>query len=316
MRKLLCLFVLTASVAFPQSPIKKDLFYLFDKIPPLPANSKEAYGKGIREGGGGGAEAKYSYVVELFDPFFAETQKLSMETMNQPGSKIAGVDNPEELAKKMESMSEEQKMKVAMEMAKGMQTGPRAIHESPEVMNAFREFGELNDLLSQEQNSDLKYRQYDREGPLNKKFSEMDARTNKIICEKFPAHCEGIGQSSFSDAKQQADRVGAYRMLLQNWNEKNSLFDKELVAARSDLAKRASLWKKRLGPFNDALRKANFGADAKDPSILQTLGSGQQRILGGMEELAWSSGQVWASAAALYAQKVQLEYEMVESQKK
>lgn len=204
MRKLLCLFVLTSSIAFSQSTVKKDLFYLFNKIPPLPANSKEAYGKGIRGGGEGGADGKFYYQVDLFDPFFAETQKLKMETTKLSGPNIAGVDNPEELGKKMEKMSEEEKMKVAMEMMKGMQTGPKQISESPEVMNAVSEFSELNSLLAQEQMNDLKYLQIDRMGPLNKKFSEMDERMNKMICKQFPAHCEDMGQSSFSDERRKA----------------------------------------------------------------------------------------------------------------
>jgi hypothetical protein len=316
MRKLLCLFILTCSIAFSQATIKKDLFYLFIKIPPLPTNSKEAYGKGIREGGEGGAEAKYSYEVELFDPLFAEIQKLNMETAKPSAPKIAGVENPEELAKKMEKMSEEEKMKVAMEMMKGMQAGPREIHESPEVMNAVREFDELNTVLAQEQNNDLKYSMNDRMGPLNKKFSEMDERTHKMICEKFPSYCEEIGISSFSDAKREADNAGASKMLRQNWNEKNSLFDKELIVVRGDLAKRVTLWKTRLTPFNEALRKASFGADAKDQAMIQILSNGQQRILGGIQELATSSNRVWAFAAGLYDEKVRLEKRIVELEKK
>lgn len=71
-----------------------------------------------------------------------------------------------------------------------------------------------------------------------------------------------------------------------------------------------------MGPFNDALRKANFGAEAKDQSMIQTLSNGQQRILSGIDELANSSNQIWAFAAALYSQKVQLEKRLVESQNK
>jgi hypothetical protein len=313
MRKLLCLFVLTSSIAFSQSTVKKDLFYLFNKIPPLPTHSNEAYGKGLRDGTD---DPKYAYATDLFDPFFAETQKLKMETTHFAGFKIEGIENPEELSKKMEKMNDEERMKAAMEMAKGMQVGVREIHESPEVMNAVREFSELNSLLAQEQMNDLRYRQQDRMGPLSKRFSEMDARTNKVLCENFPSYCEEGGQTSFSDERRKADNAGAFRMLLQNWNEKNTLLDKELIAIRSELAKRAAQWKTRLGPFNSALRNANFGADAKDQTSIQALSSGQQQILGGMDELAQSSNQIWTYSAALYGQKIELEKRLAESQRK
>jgi hypothetical protein len=288
---------------------------LFNKIPLLPASSKEAYGKGIPEGSAGEAEGKYSFEVERFNPFFAETQKFSTEAARLSVPTMAGVDNPEELAKKMEKMSEAEKMKMAMEMMKGMQARPRAIHESPEVMNAFREFGQLNELLSQEQNNDLQYQLNDRFGPLNKKFSEMDERIHKMVCLKFPSYCEDMGLSSFTEQRRAADNAGAFKMLQENWNEKNKLFEKESIVLRDDQEKRATLWKKRLGPFNDALRKANFGAEVKDQAIIQAFSNGQQRIIAGVEELASSSKQVWAFAAALYAQEVQLEKRMAEIKK-
>lgn len=282
----IAMLLAAGTVALPasaQAPVKTDLFYLFERVPPLPSNPQEAHAA---------ADTRFDAILK----------DIERERGRITAAGPTGTDDMLALAKRMESMSDADRMKVAMQMAQP--AGVRSLREPSNIMEAMDAYGELSSRVGGDQQSDAEYGVFwdERLNALQRAFIAMDEKARAAACARYKAVCAG-GSTQFSDAELKAhDKV-----LMDNWDAEASMFAKLVATGRADQAKRTALLKSRLAPFNEALRRAAWGDGARDPAVVQALGQGQLLIVGAAHELVLFSSAHWRVGKELWKARLALE---------
>jgi hypothetical protein len=189
----------------------------------------------------------------------------------------------------MEKMSEADKQKLTQQiMAQAMkQTAPRPIEETPEVLDAMRVVSEVNSMISAGKRSDEDFLKYKlaHQNRISKLMSDISAEFGNEMAKMGTAtSAGGVCRAAFA-------KKGASTM---------ALIGQEYPTLRDEWEKEVALWKARLAPLAEPLRKANYGIDANDPSIKQALGQAQSLILGTFQRLLGDEAAVWAQGADTY----------------
>lgn len=252
-----------------QAPVKADLMLLFGKVPSLPANSSEAHA---------GFPARFDDMLKTLD----------RERMRITSGGATGTASMEQLARQAESMSDAQRMQMAMQMAQ-RQTSPTPGQDPPSVMEALVAYGELTSRLGADQQGDIEYQQYwdERLSDLWRTFTQMDDSVRSVIRPEMTS--------------------GAIKAIqLNTWQKKDALFSGVLAAARIDFTKRMAVLKERVTPFNEALRHANWGSGAVTPTVVMSLGQGQLQITGAVDELVRFSHAHWKMGKELWDLRLEI----------
>ena len=305
----ICLWTI-AAMAQPSAQIH--LLGYFDRIPVPPSSAQEAYTKlHCRVDGGQTACTPDS----LFAPLESELTALNMQIMRkQSQSTAAPSASQQDLAKKMQdpeyqkkiqSMTQEEKIAWAMEMSRGMQQGtqPRS-PETPAVLAAINESA----ALTQSSTRDMQER-VQRSADRQKHDADLQARHDAIESwlqgelQKLPSPEEMPEDSPAAKAVKSLRVKAAERHL--------AVADADLqVQRRAWLADRDSA-KARCTPFVNALEATHNGDDAVNPETKAVLLGGESTVLGRVASVTGASKDLYRNAVQWYAQKARLEADRV-----
>jgi len=298
-----------ACTAYAQKPVRADLVPLFDRIAPPPSSAKEAYGKADCDPLVQGKCSADKFFRTIDDSLSVITSRMNAQfdkNAPPPGvpKDMADRANDKEFQKKMRNMSKEEKMKIAIEMAKNMQT-PAVVAEKPEVNEAFREAGQLNQTIGMEfQTGQPKVKEtLEHQQTVEKSHADIDAW---FAAESKKVPQLSTGEMSYPEPK-------AYRALeLKTIDKHIAVVDGELKKISSDWRQGLADAKKKFTPFETKLARIHYGEDARNPSTQTILANAQRLILESLAKMTGRSKSAYVDAATWYAKKVTLEKKPLE----
>lgn len=290
-----------------QDVVKVNILDLAGKIPPPPADVKEAFQRSdCKEAPSAGygyechPERFYKPVVDRLDATRQDIEKAVM-TLSQPSMEAMKGMDAKEMRKKMKSMSKEDKMKMAMEMSKG--AAPRAISPEPgDVMAAQRECqavagGAAEDIRGAEEI-------YQRRGKLvqarDRKHEEIDA-WKEAEAKKLPQI--STGETGGPEPK-------AYHALLVKATDRHLAAENEyLKAIAKEWQGTHDRYMSRYAPLQKKLVAIGHGEAAKNPETRRQILNAQGLMVGGTDDLVKLSREATDHAYTWWARKLQLEKE-------
>jgi hypothetical protein len=296
------LFVST--IAMSQQPVKVNLLEYFDKVPPPPASVKEAYDKcGCNIPNRQGDCSADSLFKPLTDKLGQIQLDISTPATGVQGDLMRKMQDPE-FQKKMKTMSDDEKMKMAMEIQAentAMMTGPMK-PEPRAVTAALKEMGKLNetnanDLQNLSVNMQVEMR---HQQELEAKHTTVTEWARAEI-NKLPMIDQGGEAGGGPDPK-----------AVHNLNI--STFKKHFAIVEAELARTGKSWteqrtnsKKLFTPYETSLEKIHYGDDAKNKITKTTLSTGQTLMIGSISNLISGSQKAHNDAANWYDRYVQFQ---------
>ena len=309
MRALLISFLMPAlvSVAFSQKPVKVVLLPVFDRITPPPPSAKEAYGKcdcGQLESSGHCSADRLFKPID--DTLLAATNLLNAQIDRNappPGMPkgMASTMNDPEFQKKLKNMSDDEKMKMAIEMSKSMTTQPQMyVVETPGVQDALNEAtaiiqkrGSMISSMGSQLQAEAKRKQ-----ALEKNHAAVDEWYQQ---EEKKVPQLSTGEMSYPEPK-------AYKALQTKAIDKHlAIVNDELKAIGAEWQKDRDEMKAMYAPFEAKMAKIHFGADAKNSSTQIQLANAQRGMIETLSKLSGRSRAAYEDAAKWYARKVTIE---------
>ncbi len=304
---LITLMLACAGPSFAQKPVHVVLVPVFDHIMPPPATAKDAYGRidctAFERGGKCSAEKMFKSVD---DTLAAATNLLNAQIDKNappPGmtKDMAAKMNDKDFQKKMKNMSNEEKMKMAMEMSKNSSMQPQMYTvETPAVQEAVNEASTIVQKAGTEI-STLGPRiqaEAKRKEALEKNHAAID-QWSQDEEKKIPQL--STGEMSYPEPK-------AFKALqLKTIDKHIALVDDELKTIASEWRKDRDAMKATYGPFETKMAKIHFGADAKNPASQVQLANTQRGLIETLAKLSARSQSAFEDAAAWYAKKLTIE---------
>ena len=295
-------FCINLSIA--QKPIKADLVKHFDDLIAPPLTAANAYQKAVCPDTTSGTCNTDAMFKKLQSTFFEYQQELAASATGSTASSsdmMKKMQDPD-FQKKMASMSQEEKMKMAMEMAQGMKQPAPTMPESPQVTSLLRELGTINTDIGKEE---LKRNQQATEELTHRQKVDADHKAVEVWQEaeikKLPVIHDKV--MDYPDPK------GVHRVKLQAMDKHLAIVDRELKISLDTWTKDVSKEKQRYGKFGPGFIAIHYGDDAVNDASRQMLASAQTRILGSLQLLLERSHTLWNDAATWYEKKVILEKE-------
>jgi len=296
------LFFICAA-AFSQQPVKINLMSYFDKVTVPPSTAKEAYQKCLVK-----VPGRDDQVVadSIFKPLIDELQRIQMDISTPPNSPQAELmkkmQDPE-FQKKMQTMSEDEKMKMAMEMNQAMGATPGPMKPEPQsVINCMAEIGKLNETaagqmenLSGNAETAAKHDQ-----DLQAKHDDIDAWQDAEI-KKLPDQPGGGEGGGGPDPKAE------YTVKMSAMKKHLAIVDDELKRIDKTWAEQLANSKKLFDPYEKSLEKTHYGSDAKNQMSKTNLSTGQTLLIGSISSLISESQKAYQDAADWYSRLVTLQ---------
>lgn len=302
---LLCL--LFPVLAFSQEMVKVNILEVYDKIPAPPADAQAAHSRlvCVVENGFERCEAKKFY-QSTADALAALEQQITKTNaaLAQPGVDAIKQIDPQEMQKKIEAMSPEEKIQFAMQMSQ-MALGMQNVQpESEEVQEALAAFGEVSVAVNSE---------YTNPDEVAKKKTQMDAERQRKHEEidtwaraehaKIPQVAGGPGVGMIPEPK-------AAHALRISTVEKHLAVDNEyLTALQKWWPEEIKKQKTRFTPFQQKLAAVDYGEQANSTVHKQTLVQGQSMMFSAAAALAQFSRDVSESAGRRWQDKLKLDKE-------
>ncbi len=304
---LITLMLACAGVAFAQKPVHVVLVPVFDHITPPPTTARGAYGRidctGVERGGKCSAEKIFKSVD---DTLTAASNLLNAQIdKNAPppgmSKDMAAKMNDKDFQKKMKNMSDEEKMKMAMEMSKNMSMQPQMYTaETPAVQEAVNEASNIAQKTGTEISTIGPRLQAEakRKETLEKNHAVID-QWSQDEEKKIPQL--STGEMSYPEPK-------AYKALqLKTIDKHIALVDDELKTLAGEWRKDRGAMKATYAPFETKMAKIHFGVDAKNPASQVQLANTQRGLIETLAKLSARSKTAFEDAAAWYAKKVTIE---------
>jgi hypothetical protein len=294
---------LVSITLFSQQPVKINLLEYFDKVMPPPASAKEAYDK---LGCNVPNRQEPCTADSIFEPLMADLEKIQIDISMPPntaqGDLMKKMQDPE-FQKKMETMSEEEKMQLAMQMSQSMQMTPGSMKPEPKaVMDCLKEQGKLNEQNGNEAMS-LNTRiqaELKRQQELAVKHNAVDAWQEAEI-KKLPViHSGGEGDDGPDPRAVFAVQANAFKKHL-------AIVDGDLAQTGKSWLERRSKSIQRFTPYEKALEKIHYGADAKNTITKTNLSTGQTLMVGSISNLIAVSQKAYNDAAGWYDRYAQFQ---------
>jgi len=283
-------FLVTACSLHAQVPVKMDLMQILEKVPPPPANAREAYAKLTCDESSGILKctaSKFFVAVDAALKDFEQALKAQPKGANAPlppgvSPEMAKKSQDPEMKKKMKGMSKEEKMKMAMEMMGSAPATPVLEVDPPPVRSALDEWQKVyNGLQTEiqrsmaEQQEELKVGQAD-----TKAHDDIDA-WEKAEIDKLPQISSGE-MSAPDPAKVKAVQLKAA--------DKHIAFaDTRLGRIRQSWSESLKRTKTRWTSFHEKLVAADYASASKNFSTLKTLSDGQLMMLNEITSLVQHS---------------------------
>ncbi len=290
--------------AIAQKPIKADLVKHFGDLIAPPSTSSNAYQKAVCPdtiSGTCNTDAMFKNLQSTFNTYQQELAASATGMSGSTGDMMKKMQDPE-FQKKMASMSQEEKMKMAMEMAQGMKQPSPTVPESPQVTALLRELGTINTDIGKE---DLKRNQQATEELAHRQKVDADHKAVEVWQEaeikKLPVIHDKV--MDYPDPK------GVHRVKLQATDKHLAIVDRELKISLDTWTKDVLKEKQRYAKFGPGFVAIHYGDDAVNDASRQMLASAQTRILGSLQLLLERSHTLWNDAATWYEKKIILEKE-------
>lgn len=302
---LLCL--LFPALALGQEMVKVNILELYDKIPAPPADARTAHSRLVCavENRFENCEAKKFYQATT-DALAALEQQITKTNaaLALPGVQVMQQIDPQEMQKKIEAMSPEEKIQFAMQMSQ-MALGMQNVQpESEEVQEALAEFGEVSVVVNSEYANpdEVAKKKLQMDAERQRKHEEIDAWA-KTEHAKIPQVAGGPGVGMIPEPK-------AAHALKVNALEKHIAADNEyLTALQKWWPEENKKQKARFTPFQQKLAAVDYGEQANNTVHKQTLVQGQSMMFSTAAALAQFSRDVSESAGRRWQEKVKLEKE-------
>jgi hypothetical protein len=296
------LVLLAVSEGFPQQMVKVNIVELYDKVPVPPGDAKEAYARCDHGPGGTACDPGkfYQSIIQREKDLELRLGETSRQ-LSQPMTGQMQKGDAEAMQKKMETMSQAEKVQYAMEMSKQMGLGPRALSpEPPEVQAALREYTRANQEVGQDiqkAGDEMRVRQQIDE-ERHRKHVEIDAWT-KTEADKIP-QVSG-GEMSWPEPK-------AYHALMVRSAQKHVEVENDyLKTVRKLYQAEMDKGKKRYAILQAKLAAINYGDDAKNIETRKILVGAQSLMMGPLGSLIVLSQDATKQSAEWYARKLEEE---------
>ncbi len=305
---LFSILVFVSVTALSQQPIKVNLLEYFDKVPVPPVSAKEAYNKcGCTindEEKGCTPDTLFSSLNEKLTEFQTE---ISIPPSSPQAEMMKKMQDPA-YREKMENMSEEEKMQMAMQMqaAYAPSTGP-AKPEPQKVLAVTQEVGKLNEVHANEaMNMSAAIQvQLKHDQELEQKHKAVDeweaAEIKKLPIISSP----GEGDSGPDPKAVFAVKVTAAKKHL-------AIVDEELKQLGQQWSQTRAKSVQIYTPFQKGMENIRYGDDAKNLATKKILSGGQSQMISSMVKLAGSSGSAYKMGIKWYSEYMQLQKEKPE----
>ncbi len=302
---LLCFFhpILT----FSQEMVKVNILEQYDKIPAPPTDARAAHGRLVCavENGFENCEAKKFYQATT-DALAALEQQITKTNaaLAQPGVQAMQQIDPQEMQKKIEAMSPEEKIQFAMQMSQ-MALGMQNVQpESEEVQEALAEFGEVSVAVNSEYTNpdEIARKKLQLDADRQRKHDEIDAWA-KAEHAKIPQVAGGPGVGMIPEPK------AAHALRISTVDKHLAVDNEYLTALQKWWPEEIKKQKARFTPFQQKLAAVDYGGQANNTVHKQTLVHGQSMMLNAAAALAQFSREVSESAGRRWQDKLKLEKE-------
>ncbi len=287
-----------------QQMIKVNMVELYDKVPPPPVDAKEAFARCEKVGEDNPTNCSPE---KFYQPIVGKAQELTKQ-LEETSMKLVEPDkgsltkaNAEEIQKKMETMSQEEKVKYAMELSNQMGLGQRKVVVEPPSVTAFMqeyskvslETGKDMQKIGEESRKD----QQMGEDRWNK-HKDIDEWTRKEM-DKIPEI--STGEMSYREPKAE------HALLLKSAEKHIALENEYLKWRRKQFQTELDKDKKRYISLQQKVAATGYGEEAKNLETKRMVISAQGILLGPVEGLTGMSRDATKEAADWYAKKLELE---------
>jgi hypothetical protein len=284
--------------------VKVNMLELYDKVPPPPADPKEAYARcdhGVNE------SPTVCNPDKFYQPIFDKSHQLTKrieETsmkLTEPLSEKAKNIDAEEVRKKMETMSQAEKIQYAMELNKQMDLGQKAMTlEPPSVTAAIQEYSKVNSEAGRDMQKageeSRKNQQIQEER--RQKHADIEEWTRKEL-EKIPQL--STGEMSYPEPKAE------HALLLKSAEKHCAVENEYLKSCKTQFQSEMDKAKKRYAALQQKMAAAGYGEEAKNLETKRMLIGAQALMLAPVEALAGMSRDATKEAAGWYAKKLEVE---------
>ncbi len=289
--------------ALSQQPIKANLLEYFDKVPVPPSSARDAYDKcGCNVPAREQSCSADSLFKALADKLQAFQTEISLPPSSPQADMMKKMQDPE-YRKKMENMTQEEKMQMAMQMqaAYAPSTGP-AKPEPQKVLAVTKEVGKLTEVNANESmnlNTAMQAQvKHDQE--LEQKHKEVDEWEETEI-KKLPA------MPSTGEGDSGPDPKAVYAVKLDAAKKHIAVVDKELKQTAQQWAETKAKSIQLFTPFEKGMESIHFGDDAKNQSTKQLLSGGQSQMIRSLTRLAGASQSAYSMGITWYSRYVALQ---------
>jgi|GEM_PF-2101153 hypothetical protein len=300
------LLILPLSGLNAQSPVKQDLLKIMEAVPAPPASSKDAFTKTGSSDADGNITCSAAKVFSAadqqmkgFEDTYVEQAKASVGIpAGMSGGMPGGMTEAD--AKKMQNMTKEQKMAMAMAMAGQMsqpvQMEPPAIKAAQEAWQVLygqtqEEFQRGVEMQQEEMNLGIEY---------ERAHGELDSlRAVEIM--KLPQISSGEMSAP--------DPVQLKAVKLKYADKHIALADKRLVQISARWKAEMDRIKTRNADFLKKLQACGYAEAARNFSTKKILSDGQMQVFKAMVTQVELSRQAWEESAGWQARKKQIEEE-------
>lgn len=301
------LFFFLPILAFSQEMVKVNILELYDKIPAPPVDAKAAHARlvCVTENSAPRCDAE-----KFYQPINSELAALqqrvekTLAALAQPSVTAMQQMDPQEMQKKLEKMTPEEKMKFAMQMSQQL-TGAQNIQpESEEVQAAIEEVNKVNSRANEDYISpDATAKKMTQlQSDYQRKHDEI-RKWKDAEYEKVPQIPGGPGVGMIKEPK----AMHAFNL---------NAIAKQLAAENEYLAALQKLWpeelKKRKAiyePLQQALVTVEYGEAAVNTTFKQMFVQSQAAMLTTAANLIHLSRTASESAGRLWQEKLNLEKE-------
>ena len=298
----LLLFLLCA-VALSQQPVHDNLLEYFDKVPAPPSSAKEAYQKCVVRVPG---QDDQVVADSLFKPVVDQLTQIQTDIARpskSPQAEFAEKMKDPAFQKKLQAMSEAERMKIMMELNEAMGATPGPMKPEPRsVLACMEEVGKLNETAAG-QMEDLNANTQtaiQRGQKLQKQHGDIDTWEQAEIA-KLP-EVQGQGEGGGGP-----DPNAVYAIKLRAINKHLALVEEELKKTDKTWVEQRQSSRKLFTPYEKSLEKTHYGDDARNKMSKTNLSTGQTLMIGSITNLISESQHAYQDGANWYALLVQLQ---------
>ncbi len=304
----LTLCIITCSLQ-AQVPVKRDLMQILEKVPPPPANAREAYAKLSCDESFGTMKCSAAKLFESVDAALKDVNdafKAQIKAGNAPlppgvSPDMAKKMQDPEMKKKMKGMSKEEKMKMAMEMMGSGSAGvPVQEVDTPPVQAALSEWQKVyNGIQTEVQRSTVEQQEETR-------IREADTKADTDIDDWERAEIEKLPQIS-SGEMSAPDPAKVKVVHLKAAGRHIAYADKRLGQIQQSWSASLKRTKIRFTSFHQKLVAADYASASKNFSTLKILSDAQLMILNDITSLVQLSRAAYEESGRWLALRKKIE---------